>query len=66
MGNMSNVTKLTVPGTSKMLDYVVNIYQNDVFKFAYRYQGWSGTAVHDEVKLLRRRFPDHKGYSINW
>lgn len=66
MSSMNNVTKLKSPGTSTMLDYVVNIYQNGKFKVAYRYEGWSGTAVHDEVKWLRQRFPSDKGYSLDW
>lgn len=63
---MLNIEKLSSPGSSKMLDYVVNIYLNGEFKVAYRYCGWSGTAVQDEVKILRSRFPTSKGYTIEW
>lgn len=61
-----NVTKLGTPGTSTLLEYVVNIYQNDKFKLAYRYEGWSRNAVSDEVRLLENRFPSERGWKIEW
>jgi hypothetical protein len=63
---MLKIQKLSSPGTSKMLDYVVNVYKDGVFKVAYRYEGWSGTAVEDEVRMLRSRFPDYNGWKIEW
>lgn len=68
MPNMHNVTKLSSPRASSDtgLAYVVNIYKNGKFKFAYRYEGWTGAAVHNEVKFLRQRFSSHDGYSIEW
>lgn len=62
----TSVYKLSSPGTSKNLDYVVNIYKDGHFKLAYRYKGWSGPSVEDEVKLLQSRFPDYKGWRIEW
>lgn len=63
---MDKIQKLSTPGTSKMLDYVVNLYKDGNFKLAYRYRGWSGSAVEDEIKLLKTRFPDYKGWEIHW
>ena len=34
MNSYRTVTKLATPGSSKKLDYVVNIYHNGKFKFA--------------------------------
>lgn len=63
---MLNIEKLSSPGTSTMLDYVVNVYKDGTFKVAYRYKGWSGAMVEDEVKLLKSRFPDYRGWKIEW
>lgn len=60
------VTKQASPGTSKDLDYVVNIYHNGKFKFAYRYRDWTEDAVTQEVVFLRSRFSDGSGYLIKW
>lgn len=66
MNSYRTVTKQASPGSSKNLDYVVNIYHNGKFKFAYRYRDWSESAVIEEVKLLNIRFPDNYGYLIKW
>lgn len=63
---MYNIEKQSSPGKSQMLDYVVNIYKDGKFKVAYRYPGWSGTDVEDEVKTLRGRYPQSRGWSIDW
>lgn len=64
MSKYRNITKLAKPGTSTTLSYVVNIYRNGDFRFAYCYNGWSCHDMHDEVRLLRRRFPDYKGWKV--
>ena len=66
MNSYRTVTKLASPGSSKKLDYVVNIYHNGKFKFAYRYRDWSEEAVTDEVQFLRSRFSDTNGFLIKW
>ena len=66
MNSYRTVTKQASPGSSKELDYVVNIYHNGKFKFAYRFKDWSKEAMTDEVKLLNIRFPDNSGYLIKW
>lgn len=53
------------PRDSKILDYSVNVYKGDTFVVCYRYEGWSGTAVHDAVKDLRRTYP-HPEYTLDW
>ena len=63
---MRTIQKLSSPGTSTALDYIVNIYKNGKFRFAYRYQGWSSGEVENEVKILRNRFPDYNGWRIEW
>lgn len=63
---MLKIEKLSSPGTSKALDYVVNVYKDGSFKVAYRYNGWSGDAVETEVKFLKSRFPDYRGWKIEW
>lgn len=60
------VTKLSAPGSSKELDYVVNIYHNGKFKFAYRYRDWTEEAVLNEVRLLSIRFSDSNGFILKW
>lgn len=62
---MRKIHILTSPGTSKMLDYVVNIYQNDTFVKAYRFEGYSGHATSDEVFCLKHQYPASEGYSFS-
>ena len=64
--SLRTVTKLASPGSSKTLDYVVNIYRNGKFKFAYRYRDWTEEAVINEINLLRVRFSDSDGYILKW
>ena len=52
MNSYRTVTKQASPGTSKELDYIVNIYHNSKFKVAYRYKDWTGDAVSREIELL--------------
>ena len=66
MNSYRTVTKLASPGSSKELDYVVNIYHNGKFKFAYRYRDWTQEAVDKEVDILRIRFSDNNGFMIKW
>lgn len=60
------VTKQASPGSSTELDYVVNIYHNGNFKFAYRYKDWTEDAVTGEVTLLRSRFSIDRGFLVKW
>ena len=64
--SIRTVTKLATPGSSKELDYVVNIYHNGKFKFAYRYRDWTEEAVLNEVRMLSIRFSDTNGYLLRW
>ena len=66
MNSYRTVTKQASPGSSKELDYVVNIYHNGKFKFAYRFQDWSEEAVTKEVVFIRTRFPDSSGFLVSW
>ena len=51
---------------SAMMDYYVAILRNGVFQEGRRYENYSGTAVHDEVKWLAKQFPQDQGYTIQW
>ena len=66
MNSYRTVTKIASPGSSKELDYVVNIYHNGKFKFAYRFKDWSEEAVTKEVTFIRSRFSDNNGFVIKW
>jgi len=66
MNSYRTVYKQASPGSSKELDYVVNIYHNGKFKFAYRYEDWTEDAVSNEVSLLRSRFSDTNGFIVKW
>lgn len=66
MNSYRTVTKLASPGSSKELDYVVNIYHNGKFKFAYRFRDWSEEAVTNEVQFIRTRFSDCNGFLVKW
>ena len=66
MNSYRTVTKLASPGSSKELDYVVNIYHNGKFKFAYRFKDWSEEAVTTEVQFIRSRFSDMNGFLVTW
>jgi hypothetical protein len=64
MNSYRTVTKQASPGSSTELDYVVNIYHNGKFKFAYRFKDWSEEAMTSEVKLIKARFSDTNGYLV--
>ena len=64
MNSYRTVTKIATPGSSKELDYVVNIYHNGKFKFAYRYEDWTEDAVDKEIDLLRIRFCSSNGFIV--
>ena len=66
MNSYRTVTKIASPGSSKELDYVVNIYHNGKFKFAYRFKDWSEEAVTTEVQFIRTRFSDSNGFLVTW
>ena len=66
MNSYRTVTKIATPGSSKELDYVVNIYHNGKFKFAYRFRDWSEEAVKVEVGFIRTRFSDMNGFTVTW
>ena len=66
MNSYRTVTKQASPGSSKELDYVVNIYHNGKFKFAYRFKDWSEEAVITEVQFIRSRFSDSNGFLVTW
>jgi hypothetical protein len=66
MNSYRTVTKMATPGSSEKLDYVVNIYHNGKFKFAYRFKDWSKEAVDKEVVFIKKRFSDSNGYLIRW
>ena len=66
MNSYRTVTKIASPGSSKELDYVVNIYHNGKFKFAYRYRDWTEEAVSEELGILRIRFSDSNGFLVKW
>ena len=58
---------LKTPGQSKILDYYVNVYKDGEFVECLRYEGWSGTAVHEEVRDLKRyEYPPGEGYILVW
>ena len=65
MNSYRTVTKQASPGSSKELDYIVNIYHNSKFKVAYRYKDWTGDAVSKEIELLEIRFPSSAGWLID-
>jgi len=66
MNSYRTVTKLASPRLSQDLDYVVSIYHNGKFKFAYRYQDWTKEAVAKEIPLLENRFAYSSGYLVKW
>ena len=55
------------PGVSSMLDYAVNVYQDDEFVVCLRYEGYSGAAMQEEILDLRRlRYKPSEGYVLEW
>jgi len=64
---MKDVQILNTPGQSKMLDYYVNIYKDDVFVECHRFQNWSGTATQESVMDMRRyTYKPEDGYRLEW
>jgi hypothetical protein len=63
---MAKITYLNSPRESQILDYAVNVYKDNEFVICVRYEGYSGTAVHDEVKDLSKKYPAQQGYRIEW
>jgi hypothetical protein len=55
------------PVYPKWPDYGCNIYKDGVFIEGRIYRNYSGTALMDEVKDLKRlSFPASDGYQIRW
>lgn len=49
------------------MEYVVNVYKDGEFVLAYRYTGYSGNAMMEEVKYLREsKYPIAEGYTLEW
>lgn len=46
--------------------YWVEVYKDGMFHEHIEYVMFSGTAVHDEVKWLRRKYPASEGYEVRW
>jgi hypothetical protein len=46
--------------------YWVEVYKNGMFYEHIEYLYFSGTAVHDEVKWLKREYPASEGYEVRW
>lgn len=63
---MAKIHILDHPRESMMLDYTVCIYKDEKFVKAYRYQGYSGNAVMDEVKCLQKQYPESAGYQLKF
>jgi len=63
---MPKIHTLNQPGESQMLDYVVNVYLAGKFVIAFRYEGYSGNAVYDEIEYLQRTYPPKLGYTMEW
>ena len=61
------VQEYTVPRQSTMLDYSVNVYKDGEFVKCLRYEGYSGTAMHEEVRDLRHyTYKPADGYKLEW
>ena len=54
------------PRESGILDYAVNIYKDDKFFLCIRYEGWSGTAVHEEIPEIKKEYPASNGFRVEW
>lgn len=55
------------PRQSTMLDYAVNVYKDGVFQICHRFKGWSGTAVHEEVRFMKQnQYPVSEGWTLEW
>lgn len=46
--------------------YWALVTKNDQFFEHVEYKGFSGTAVHDEIKFLKSHYPASEGYKISW
>jgi hypothetical protein len=64
MAKYRKITKLAKPGSSTSDAAVVNIYQNGVFKLAYKYKDWSSDDIQKEIIFLQNRFPDYRGWKV--
>jgi hypothetical protein len=60
-------TPFSTPVDPKWPDYGCNIYKDGVFIEGRIYHNYSGNAMMDEVKDLKRfAFPVSEGYEIKW
>jgi hypothetical protein len=66
MARQHIITQQTDMRPSEMMDYYVAILKDGVFFEGRRYENYSGTAVHDEVKWLAEQFPRDQGYAVQW
>ena len=60
MSTVTEIKKLKDMKSSSMLDYYVIIEDaNGKFIKGYRFKGYSGSAVSDEIFSLKRQYPGH-------
>jgi hypothetical protein len=52
------------PRDSEALQYYVNVYRGDEFVVGLEFAGYSGTAVHEELRYLRET--SYPGCTFEW
>lgn len=64
MLSRKTIKKVSTPGVSQHGNYVINVYRKDKFLVSYRYEGWNKNDVDSELKILKNRFADYLGFSV--
>lgn len=64
MVSRKNIRKVSTPGISQRDNYSINIYRKGKFLVSYRYEGWDKNDVEYELNILRNRFAEYLGFSV--
>lgn len=64
MVSYKSIKKVAAPGISNSNEHAINIYKDEKFVVSYRYPNWTKEAVNEELYILRSRFPDYRGFTV--
>jgi len=66
MAEMISHTTRQENASDSVLHYWVEIYKDGQFYEHIEFKGYSGTAVHEEVRELRHYYRASNGYEVRW
>ena len=64
MVSRKNIRKVSTPGISQHDNYSINVYRKGKFLVSYRYEGWDKNDFESELRILRTRFAEYLGFTV--